>query len=75
MHGHRDGFVKLFARKSSQIVAGGVVVAPNASELIHSITLAVDKRLTVDQLAKACTVYPSLSGSVAETARRMHATQ
>ena len=75
MHGHRDGFVKLFARKGSQIVAGGVVVAPNASELIHSITLAVDNRLTVDQLAQAFTVYPSQSGSVAEAARRMHATQ
>ena len=75
MHGHRDGFVKLFARKGSRIVAGGVIVAPNASELIHSITLAVDNRLTVDQLAQAFTVYPSLSGSIAEAARRMHTTQ
>ena len=75
MHGHRDGFVNLFARKGSQIVAGGVVVAPNASELIHSLTLAVDNRLTVDQLAQAFTVHPGLSGSVAEAARRMHATQ
>lgn len=75
MHGHRDGFVKLFARKGSKIVAGGVIVAPNASELIHSITLAVDNRLTVDQLAQAFTVYPSLSGSIAEAARRMHTTQ
>jgi len=75
MHGHRDGFVKLFARKGSRIVAGGVIVAPNASELIHSITLAVDNRLTVDQLAQAFTVYPTLSGSVAEAARRMHTTQ
>lgn len=75
MHGHRDGFVKLFARKGSHIVAGGVIVAPNASELIHSITLAVDNRLTVDQLAQAFTVYPSLSGSIAEAARRMHTTQ
>ena len=74
MHGHKDGFVKLFARKGSRIVAGGVVVAPNASELIHSITLAVDNRLTVDQLAQAFTVYPSLSGSIAEAARRMHTT-
>jgi len=75
MHGHKDGFVKLFARKGSRIVAGGVIVAPNASELIHSITLAVDNRLTVDQLAQAFTVYPSLSGSIAEAARRMHTTQ
>lgn len=75
MHGHRDGFVKLFARKGSHIVAGGVIVAPNASELIHSITLAVDNRLTVDQLAQAFTVYPSLSGSIAEAARRLHTTE
>lgn len=75
MHGHRDGFVKLFARKGSRIVAGGVVVAPNASELIHSVTLAVENRLTVDQLAQTFTVYPSLSGSIAEAARRMHTTQ
>jgi dihydrolipoamide dehydrogenase len=36
------------------------------------VALAVDVRLTVDQLAHAFTVYPSLSGSVAEAARRLH---
>ena len=28
--------------------------------------------LTVDQLAHVFTVYPSMSGSIAEAARRMH---
>jgi len=32
----------------------------------------VDGRLTVDQVAHAFTVYPSLSGSVAEAARQLH---
>ena len=68
----RRGFVKLFCRPSSRIVIGGVVVGPRASELIHPITVAVDARLTVDQLASTVTVYPSLSGSVAEAARRLH---
>lgn len=68
----RHGFVKLFCRPSSRIVIGGVVVGPRASELIHPITVAVDARLTVDQLAGTFTVYPSLSGSVAEAARRLH---
>ena len=71
MHGHRDGFVKLFCRRGSRIIAGGVVVAPNASELIHAITVAVDKRLTSEELAHVFTVYPSLSGSVAEASRRL----
>ena len=39
---------------------------------IHPIALAVSAKLTVDQLAQAFTVYPSLSGSIAEAARRLH---
>jgi pyruvate/2-oxoglutarate dehydrogenase complex dihydrolipoamide dehydrogenase (E3) component len=67
----RHGFVKIFCRPSSRIVIGGVVVGPRASELIHPITVAVDARLTVDQIASTFTVYPSLSGSIAEAARRL----
>ncbi|MGI9196760.1 MAG: NAD(P)H-quinone dehydrogenase [Candidatus Nanopelagicales bacterium] len=66
------GFVKLFCRRGSRIVAGAVIVSPHASELIHPLTIAVEQRLTVDQLASTFTVYPSLSGSVAEAARRLH---
>jgi len=68
----RDGFVKLFCRRGSRIVAGAVIVSPHASELIHPLTIAMEQRLTVDQLASTFTVYPSLSGSVAEAARRLH---
>jgi dihydrolipoamide dehydrogenase len=72
MQGVRDGFVKLFSRPGTGIVVGGVVVAPRASELIHAVSLAVEARLTVDELAHAFTVYPSMSGSIAEAARRLH---
>lgn len=72
MSNFTDGFVKLFARTGTRIIVGGVVVAPQASELIHSIALAVDMRLTVDEVAHAFTVYPSLSGSIAESARLLH---
>ncbi|WP_049575025.1 NAD(P)H-quinone dehydrogenase [Streptomyces sp. SBT349] len=72
MQGVRDGFVKLFARPGTGIVVGGVVVSPRASELIHPISIAVDNSLTVEQIAKAFTVYPSLSGSIAEAARQLH---
>ena len=72
MQGVRDGFVKLFCRPGTGIVVGGVVVAPRASELIHPVAVAVSESLTADQLAHAFTVYPSMSGSVAEAARRLH---
>jgi len=72
MQGLTDGFIKLFCLPTTGIVVGGVVVAPAASELIHPIALAVSAKLTVDHLAQAFTVYPSLSGSIAEAARRLH---
>ncbi len=66
-----DGFVKLFCRPASGLVVGGVVVAPKASELIAPIALAVENHLTVDQLAHTITIYPSLSGSIAEAGRQL----
>jgi dihydrolipoamide dehydrogenase len=72
MQGVRDGFVKLICRPGTGIVVGGVVVGPRASELIHAVSIAVAESLTTDQLSQAFTVYPSMSGSLAEAARRMH---
>ena len=73
MLGIKDGFVKLFAHPEAGVVLGGVVVAPRASELIFPITLAVQHRLTVEDVASAFTIYPSLSGSIAEGARVLDA--
>ncbi len=72
MQGMKDGFVKLFCRPGTGIVVGGVVVAPRASELIFPVTIAVQESLTVDQVAHTFTVYPSLTGSIAEAARQLH---
>ncbi|MGN6130654.1 MAG: FAD-dependent oxidoreductase, partial [Nocardioidaceae bacterium] len=72
MQGVRDGFVKLFCRPGTGTVVGGVVVGPRASELIHPVALAVAQNLTADQVATGFTVYPSMSGSIAEAARRLH---
>ena len=72
MQGLADGFVKIFCRPVTGIVIGGVVVAPRASELIYPLAVAVAQRLTVDQVSGSFTVYPSLTGSIAEAARRLH---
>jgi len=71
MQAFRDGFVKLIARRSSGTVLGGVIVAPRASELILGISLAVERSLSVDHLAHTFAVYPSLSGSLTEAARKL----
>ena len=72
MMGVTDGFVKLIAREGSGTVIGGVIVAPRASELIYPIAIAVERRLTVDQVSRVFAVYPSLSGSITDAARAMH---
>ena len=69
MQGTDAGFVKLYARKMTGIIVGAVVVAPNASELIFPLTMAIQRGLTVADVAATIGVYPSLSGSVAEAAR------
>ncbi|KUI16957.1 flavoprotein disulfide reductase [Mycobacterium sp. GA-1285] len=69
----RRGFVKIFCRPATGVVIGGVVVAPIASELIMPIALAVQNGNDVEDLAQTFSVYPSLSGSIAEAGRRLMA--
>jgi NAD(P)H dehydrogenase (quinone) len=71
MQGVTEGFVKIYCRPASGVVIGGSVVASQASELIHSIAVAVQLGLTVNELAATFTIYPSISGSVTEAARQL----
>jgi NAD(P)H dehydrogenase (quinone) len=71
MAGFSDGFVKLLSSPGSGRILGGVVVAPRASELILAVSVAVEQRLTVEQLAHTFAVYPSLSGTFTEAAREL----
>ena len=71
MAGFREGFVKLFTSPGTGVILGGVIVAPRASELILAVSVAMEQRLTAEQLAQTFTVYPSLSGSVTEAARKL----
>jgi NAD(P)H dehydrogenase (quinone) len=71
MAGFSHGFVKLLSSPGTGVLLGGVVVAPRASELILAVSIAVEQRLTVEQLARTFAVYPSLSGSITEAARKL----
>lgn len=75
MLGIHEGFVKIFTHTTSGTVLGAVIVAPRAGEFIYPLSLAVAHGLTVDHLADASTVYPSLSGTIAEVARMLHHTE
>ena len=71
LQGNKDGFIKLIASSGGTVI-GGVVVAPSASELIYPIAIAVENRLTVDQVARTFAVYPSISTSITDASRALH---
>ena len=71
MEGINDGFVKLFARPGTGIVLGGVVVGAQGQRADPAGHDGRRHGLTVDQVAKTFSVYPSLSGSITEAGRQL----
>jgi pyruvate/2-oxoglutarate dehydrogenase complex dihydrolipoamide dehydrogenase (E3) component len=72
MLGIDQGFVKVFGHTVTGQILGAVIVGPRASEHIYPLSIAVARHLTVDDVAASFTVYPSLSGTISEAARRLH---
>ncbi|MFW7414386.1 NAD(P)H-quinone dehydrogenase [Demequina sp. SO4-18] len=72
MLGIDTGFVKIFGHTVTGQILGAVIVGSRAGEHIFPLSLAVAHHLTVDDVATAFTVYPSLSGTTSEVARRLH---
>src|SRR5690625_444658 len=53
-----DGFVKIFARRGSGHVVGGVIVPLRALYCIYPFSLAVSQNLLVDDRAHTFSIYP-----------------
>jgi pyruvate/2-oxoglutarate dehydrogenase complex dihydrolipoamide dehydrogenase (E3) component len=56
-----DGFVKLLAHPRTGEILGGCCVGPMGGELIHEITAAMAKRMTVRELAAMPHYHPTLA--------------
>lgn len=59
--GEMDGFVKLLAHSQTGALLGGAVVGPEATELIHEISVAMHLGATAAQLASVPHYHPTLS--------------
>ncbi len=59
--GETRGSVKLTASLATGEILGGVVVGPEASELIHEVTVAMRYRSTVSEFAAIPHYHPTLS--------------
>ncbi|MEF8826061.1 MAG: dihydrolipoyl dehydrogenase [Halapricum sp.] len=63
-----EGFVRIVADEPTGTVLGAQIVAPNASELIGEVSLAVEHRLTLEELAGTVHTHPTLSEALMEAA-------
>jgi pyruvate/2-oxoglutarate dehydrogenase complex dihydrolipoamide dehydrogenase (E3) component len=57
----KDGFVKLLAEPRTGEILGGCCVGPLGGELIHEIIAAMQKRMTVHELAAMPHYHPTLA--------------
>jgi dihydrolipoamide dehydrogenase len=63
-----DGFVRIVADADTEFVLGGQVVAPEASELIAELGVAIEFGATLEDLAATVHTHPTLSEVVQEAA-------
>lgn len=68
IQGETEGFVKLVMEEESRRLIGGVVVGPDASALIGSITAAITSLLTDRDLSGCIFAHPTTSEAVWEAA-------
>jgi len=64
--GDDSGFVKLLCEKESGVILGGAMIGNDATELIHQILIAINARLSKDELADMVFAHPTLSESLWE---------
>lgn len=57
-------FVKLFINNDSSAIAGAIIIGEAATEMIHEMVLAVENRLTLEQVGKTVHAHPTHSKSV-----------
>jgi pyruvate/2-oxoglutarate dehydrogenase complex dihydrolipoamide dehydrogenase (E3) component len=65
-----DGFVKLIADGNGRLV-GATIVAPNAAEMIHELSLAITHQMSVTDLASSPRAFLSWSEAIGIAAQEL----
>ena len=66
--GQTDGFVRLVTTKEDNVIVGGQVAGPGASDVLAELTLAVEGGLNAEDIALTIHSHPSLSETIMDTA-------
>lgn len=66
--GETEGLVKLVGDERTGALLGGIIIGHQASSLIHVLTLALQTRAPLRELASVITAHPTLPESISEAA-------
>ncbi len=66
--GETEGFVKLIKEKESGRIVGGVIIGPDASVMINTLTLAVKEKMSEQELSSMIFPHPTTGEALHEAA-------
>jgi dihydrolipoamide dehydrogenase len=64
-----NGFIKVVADKNSHRILGTIVFGPQGSVLIEEFSLAIEKGLSLEDIALSIHAHPTLSELAMETCK------
>ncbi len=59
--GDDSGFAKVIISKENNTILGAVIIGVDATEIIHELVFAVEKKMTVDELREVVHAHPTVS--------------
>lgn len=66
--GKTRGFVKIVKEKAKGQVIGASIIGPHATDLIAELTVAIENKLTAEQIAKTIHAHPTTAEAIYEAA-------
>jgi len=70
--GEIDGFVKVIADADSDVIIGGHIIGPKASEIIHELALSIKLKVRARELKDLIHSHPTLSECIGEAVADIH---
>jgi dihydrolipoamide dehydrogenase len=70
--GEIAGLFKIISEESSDKILGAHIIGPHASDLVHEIAVAMEKGLTVKDIAHTIHAHPTLAEGIMEAAEDVH---
>ncbi|MEA2099818.1 MAG: hypothetical protein U9P72_06790 [Campylobacterota bacterium] len=61
IHGDDSGFAKVIVDAKSDVVLGATIIGVEATEIIHELVFAVEKKLTMTELREVIHAHPTVS--------------